>query len=156
MVFPVVMYGCESWTVKKVECQRIAKEFQTVVLEKTPESPLDSKEIKLVNPQANQPWIFIGRTTAKAEAPIFLMWRATHWKRPWCLERLKGGGDGDDRGWDGWMASPTLWAWVWVSSRSWWWTGNPSVLQSMGHKELDTTEQLNWTDLVNHLPSAKP
>ena len=55
MVFPVVMYGCESWTVKKVECQRIAKEFQTVVLEKTPESPLDSKEIKLVNPQANQP-----------------------------------------------------------------------------------------------------
>ena len=55
MVFPVVMYGCESWTLKKAECQRIAKEFQTVVLEKTLESPLDSKEIKLVNPKGNQP-----------------------------------------------------------------------------------------------------
>ena len=56
----------------------------------------------------------------------------THLKRPWCWERLKAGGEGDDRGWDGWMASPTQWTWVWVSSRSWWRTGRPGVLQSMG------------------------
>ena len=68
----------------------------------------------------------------------------THWKRPWCWERLKAGGKGDDRGWDGWMASPTQWTWVWVNSGSWWWTGRPVVLQSMGSKESDTTEWLNW------------
>ena len=55
----------------------------------------------------------------------------THWKRPWCWEKLKVGGEGKDRGWDGWMASPTQWTWVWVNSRSWWWTGRPAVLQSM-------------------------
>ena len=56
----------------------------------------------------------------------------THWKRPWCWERLKAGGQGDDRGWDGWMASLTRWTWVWASSRSWWWTGRPGILQTMG------------------------
>ena len=63
--------------------------------------------------------------------------------------RLQAGGEGDDRGWDGWMASPTPWTWVWVNSRSWWWTGRPGVLQSMGHKELDMTERLNWTELIS-------
>jgi len=67
-----------------------------------------------------------------------------HWKRPWCWERLKAGGEGDDRGWDGWMASPTWWTWVWAGSRSWWWTGKPGMLQSMRSQELDMTEQLNW------------
>ena len=67
----------------------------------------------------------------------------THWKKPWCWERLKAGVEGDDRGWDGWMASPTQWTWVWASSRSWWWTGKPGLLQSMGCKKLDTTEWLN-------------
>ena len=71
----------------------------------------------------------------------------THWKRPWCWERLKAGGEGDDRGWDGWMASPTQCTWVWASSGSWWWTGKPGMLQSMG-SQSDTTEQLNWTDDV--------
>ena len=56
----------------------------------------------------------------------------THLKRPWCWERLKAKGEGDNRGWDGWMASPTQWTWVWVNSGSWWWTGRPGVLQSMG------------------------
>ena len=62
------------------------------------------------------------------------------------LERLKAGGEGDNRGWDGWMASPTQWAWVWVNSRSWWWTGRPGVLQFMG-LQSDMTERLNWTEL---------
>ena len=60
----------------------------------------------------------------------------THWKRPWCWERLRAGGEGDDRGWDGWMASPTWWTWVWASSRSWWWTGRPGLLQSMGSQRV--------------------
>ena len=70
----------------------------------------------------------------------------THLKRPRCLERLKARGEGDDRGWDGWMASLTQWTWVWVNSGNWWWTGRPGVLQSWGCKELDMTEQLNWTE----------
>ena len=60
----------------------------------------------------------------------------THWKRPWCWERVKAGGEGDDKGWDGWMASPTWWTWVWASSRSWWWTGKAGVLQSMGSQRV--------------------
>ena len=70
----------------------------------------------------------------------------THWKRPWCWERLKAGGEGDDRGWDGWMASPTQWTWVWVNSGSWWWTGGPGVLQSMGSQGVghDWATELNW------------
>ena len=60
----------------------------------------------------------------------------THLKRPWCWERLKAGGDGDDKGWDGWMASLTQWTWVWVDSGSWWWTGRPGVLWFMGSKRV--------------------
>ena len=72
----------------------------------------------------------------------------TLWKRPWCWERLKVGGEGDDRGWDGWMASPTRWTWVWVNSGSWWWTGRPSVLQSMGSQRV----RHDWvTELSNML-----
>ena len=71
----------------------------------------------------------------------------THLKRPWCWERLRAGGEGDDRGWDGWMASPTQWTWVWVNSGSWWWTGRPGMLQSMGSQRIghDSATQLNWT-----------
>ena len=92
--------------------------FWTAVLEKILEGPLDSKEITPVNPKGNQPWIFIGRTDAEAEAPIAptaldtCCKELTHWKRPWCWERLKVGGEGDNRGWDGLMASPTQWTWV--------------------------------------------
>ena len=64
------------------------------------------------------------------------------------LERLKMGGEGDDRGWDGWMASRTQWTWIWVNSGSWWWTGRPGMVQSMGRKGSDTTEWLNWTDNI--------
>ena len=67
----------------------------------------------------------------------------THLKRPWCWKRLKAGGEGDNRGWDGWMASPTRWTWVWVDSGNWWWTGRPGVLRFM---ELDSTERLNCTE----------
>ena len=80
---------------------------------------------------------------------LLATWREelTHWKRPWCWERLKAGGEGDDRGWDGWMASPTGWTWDWVSSRSWWWTGRPGVLQSMRSQRVgkDWATELKWT-----------
>ena len=72
----------------------------------------------------------------------------THWKRPLCWEGLGAGGEGDDRGWDVWMASLTWWAWVWVNSGSWWWTGGLACCGSWGCKELDTTERLNWTKLI--------
>ena len=70
----------------------------------------------------------------------------TRLKRPWCWERLKAKGEGDDRGWDGWMASPTQWTWVWVNSRSWWWTGRPGVLQSIGSQRVrhDWATEMNW------------
>ena len=69
----------------------------------------------------------------------------THWKRPWCWERLKVGREGDDRGWDGWMAPPTWWTWVWVNSGNWCWTGTPGVLHPWGRKEL--TQLSDWTEL---------
>ena len=73
----------------------------------------------------------------------------THWKRPWCWERLKAG-EGDDRGWDGWMASSTQWTWVWVNSGSWRWTGRPGMLQSMGSQRVghDWVTELNWSNFI--------
>ena len=137
----------ESW-VPKNWC------FWAVVLEKTLESPLHFREIKPVNPKGDQSWIFIGRTDAKAEAPI--LWppdkELTHWKSPWCLERLKAGGEGDDRGWDDWIASLSRWTWIWASSRSWWWTGKPGMLQFMGLQrvEHDWATELNWRMLFSY------
>jgi len=74
----------------------------------------------------------------------------THLKRPWCWERLKVRGEGDDRGWDGWMASPMQWTSVWVNSGSWWWTGRPGLLQSMGSQSVghNWVTELNWTNFV--------
>ena len=135
----------ESW-VPKNWC------FWTVVLEKTLESPLDCKEIQPVHPKRYQSWIFIGRTDVEAETPILCPPDVKNWliylKRPWCWERLKAGGEGDDRGWDGWMASLTWCTWVWVSSRSWCWTGKPGVLQSMGSQRVrhDWATELNWSE----------
>ena len=107
MVFPVVMYRCESWTIKKAEHQKI----DALMLEKTLESPLDSKEIKLVNPKGNQPWIFTGRTDAVAEPPILcppgtnsqLIKTDPDARKDWGQEER------GMTGWVGWMASPTQW-----------------------------------------------
>ena len=122
--------------------------FWTMVLEKALESSLDSKEIQPVHPKGNQSWIFIGRTDAEAEALILWPPDMKNWllRRPWCWERLKAGGEEDDRGWDGWIALPTWWTWVWANSRRWWWTGRPGVLQSMGSQRVrhDWVTELNW------------
>ena len=104
--------------------------------------------------KGNQSWIFVGRTDAEAEAPILWPPDKKNWlirkDQPWCWERLKAGGERDDRGWDGWMASLTLWTGVWVSSGSWWWTGRPGMLQSMGLQRVghDWVTELNWTQKV--------
>ena len=108
----------------KLDCEEIWEpknwSFWTVVLEKTLESLLDFKETQPVHPKGDQSWVFIGRTDAKTETPILWPPHVTswHWKRPWCWEGLEAGREGDNRGWDGWMASPTRWAWVWVNSGS--------------------------------------
>ena len=133
----------EGWALKN-------RYFQIVVLEKTLESLLDCKEIKPVNPKGNQPWMFTGWTDAHAEWSYSTLatWckELTHWKRLGCWERLKAGGEGDDSGWDGWMAPPTPWTWVWVSSGSWWWTGKPWVLSSWGCRvRRDWSTEVNKT-----------
>ena len=124
-----------------------------MVLEQTLESPLDCKEIQPVHPKGNQPWIFTGGTDVEAETPILWPPDAKNWliwkKKPWCRERLKAGGEGDDRGWDGWMASPTQWRWVWVNTGNWWWTGRPGVLWSIGPQRFGhyRETELNCTEL---------
>ena len=109
--------------------------FGIVVLEKTLESHLNSKDIKPVNPKGNESWIFTERTDAEAEAPNSLAtWceELAHWNKPWCWERLRAGGDGGDRGWDYWMAPLNQWTWVWTSSAWRWRTGKSRVPYSIG------------------------
>ena len=79
-----------------------------------------------------------------------LMRRVDSLERPWCWEGLGAGGDGDDRGWDGWMASPTWWMWVWVNSGRWWWTGRPGVLRFIGSQRVGHSwaAELNWDCLL--------
>ena len=111
--------------------------FWTVVLETTLESPLDCKGIQLVHPTWNQSWIFIGRSDA--ETPILCPPDAKNWligKKPGCWERLKKGRERNVRGWDCCMASPTQWTHGCVNSGSWWWTGRPGMLQSMGSQKV--------------------
>ena len=154
MVFPVVMYGCESWTIKKAERRRIdafelwcrkrplrvpwtaRRSNQSILKEISPEYSLEGLILKL-----------------KLQSFGHLTWRTDSFEKALILGKVEGGGEGDDRGWDGWMASPTQCTWVWVNSGSWWWTGRPECCSPWGRKELDTTEQLNWvTDWAASLP----
>ena len=150
MVFPVVMYGCESWTVKKAERRSIWC-FWTVVLEKTLERPLDSKETKPVHHKGDQPWIFIGRTDVEAETPILcppdgksrLIWKDPDAGKDWRQEE-KGMTENKMVGWHHWL-----------NGRGFGWTlgvgdgqGGLMCCSSWGHKESDTTEQLNWTEMM--------
>ena len=123
--------------------------FWTVVLEKTLESPLDCKEIQPVHPKGDvywRDWCWSWNSNTLAT------WcgELTHLKKPWYWERLRAEGEGDDRGLDGWMASPTQWMWVWVDFRSWWWTGRPSSLRSVGLQRVghDWATELNWWVLL--------
>ena len=119
--------------------------FWTVVLEKTLESPLDCKEIQPVHSEGNQSGDFFGSWNSSTLATSCE--ELTHWKRLWCWEWLRAGGEGYDRGWDGWMASLTRWKWVWVISGSWWWTGRPGVLRFMGSQRVGH----DWVTELNRL-----
>ena len=117
-----------------------------MVLEKILVSPLDCKEIQPVHPKGDQSWVFIGGTDVEANTLATWCEELTPWKRPWCWERLRAGGEGDDRGWDGWTASLTQWTWISVDSRSWWWTGRPGVLWFMGSQRVrhNRATELKW------------
>ena len=127
----------ESW-VQKNWC------FLNVVLEKTLESPLNFKEIQPVHPKEMniQSWIFNRGTHAEAKSPILWPPDVKNWlnRKDWWWERLRTGGKGDNRGWDGWMVSQTWWTCIWASFGNWWWTGKPGVLQSMGFQGV----RHNW------------
>ena len=146
IVFPIVMYGCESWTVKKAERQKIDS-FELWCwrrLLRAPQTARSSNQsiLKEMGPGCSRKdwcWSWNSNTLATWCEEL------THWKRPWCWERLRAGEEGDDGGWDGWMESPTQWTWVWVNSRSWWWTGRPGVLQSMALQRVGH----NWVTELN-------
>ena len=152
MVFPVVMYGCEGWTVKKAECQRIdaLEPWCWRRLLRVPWTARRSKQSILKGINSG---ISLEGMMLKLKLQYFghLMRTVDHWKRLWCWEGLGAGGEGDDWGCDGWMASRTRWTWVWVNSGRWWWTGRPDVLRSWGRKESDTAEWLNWTEPLKKL-----
>ena len=149
MDLPGVMYGSESWTIKKADHRRIdafelwcwrrllrvpwtaRRSNQSILKEFSPDYSLEGLMLT---------WNFNTLATWCEEL--------THLKRPWCWERLKAGGEGDDGGHDGWMASPTQWTWVWVNSRSWWWARKHVVLQSMGSQRVghDWATEVKWTE----------
>ena len=144
IVFPVVMYRWESWTVKKAEHRRI-----------------DASELWCWRKLLRVPWTI--RRFIYRKSTLNIHWKDgcwsfntlatwwkewTHWKRPWCWETLKAGGEGDDKRWDGWMASLTRWTWVWANSRRWWRTEKPELPHPWGCKELDMTEGLSNPNLA--------
>ena len=146
MVFPVVIYGCESWTIKKAQCRRIDA-FELWCWRRLLRAPWTARRsnqsiLKGISPGCSLEGLMLNSNTLAT-------WykELTHWKRPWCWERLKAPGERDNRGWDGWMASSTQWTWDWVNSRSWWWTGRPGMLWSMGSPRVrhDWVTELNWT-----------
>ena len=120
------------------------------MLEKTLESPLDYKEIQPVQPKGDQSWCSLEGLILKLKLQCFghLMGRVDSLEKTLMLEKIEGGRKGDDRGWDGWMASLTWWTWVWENSGSWWWTGRPGVLLFTGSQRVghDWATELNLTE----------
>ena len=142
------MYGYESWTIRKAERQRIDA-FELWCWSRLLSVPWTARRSNQSVLKEISPEYSLERLMLKLKLHTLATWceELTHWKRPRFWERLKAGGEGDDRGWDGWMASPpTQWIWVWVNSRSWWWTEKPGVLQSMGLQRVrhNWTTELNW------------
>ena len=156
MIYPVVMYGCERYeTIKEAECQRT-----------------DAFELWCWRRLLRVPWTARGHQSILKKSVLNIHWKdwcwswnsntlatwceeLTHWKRPWCWERLKAGREGDNRRLDGFMASLTQWTWVWVNYGSWWWTERPGMLQSMGLQRVghNWVTELNW-NLENILQNS--
>ena len=145
MVFPVVMYGCSSWTIKKAECRRIDA-FELWCWRKLLRVPWTARRynqsiLKEISPENSLEGLML---TLKLQYFGHLMWRTDSFEKIWCWEWLKVGGKADDRGWDGWITSLTQWTWVWVNSGSWWWTGRPGIQRV--RQQLSNWTELNWTD----------
>ena len=146
MVFPVVMYGCKRWTTKKGEHRRIdALKLWCWRLLRVPWTARRSNQsiLKGISPEYSLEELML---KLKLQYLGHLMQRTNLFEKTLMLERLKAGGKGADRGWDGWIASPTQWTWVWVNFEIWWWTGRPGVLQSM-RVTKSWTQLSNWTEL---------
>ena len=147
MTFPVVMYGCESLTIKKAERRRIDA-FELWCWRRLLSIPWTARRSKQSILKEISPGCSLEGLILKLKLQYFghLMWRADSFEKTLMLERLRAGGELDDKAWDGWMASPTQWTWVWVDSSSWWWTGRPGVLRFLGLQRV----RHNWaTELTN-------
>ena len=133
MIFPVVTFGCESWTIKNAEHWRIDA-FELWCWRRLLRVPWIARRSNQSIPKETSPEYSLEGLILNLKLHYLASWceELTYWKRPWCWERLNAGGEGDDRGWDGWMASPTRWTWIWARSGCWWWTGKPGMLPSMG------------------------
>ena len=139
MVFPVVMYGCESWTIKKAECWR-SDAFELWRWRRLSRVPRTARRSNQSIPKETNPEYSLEGPMLKLKLQYFghLIWRAD--SSLWCWERLRGKVEGGNRGWDSWMASPTQCTWVFENSRRWWRTGKPGMLQSMGSQRV----RHNW------------
>ena len=153
MVFPVVIYGCESWLLKKAEHQRIDA-FKLWCWRKLLRVPWNARRsnqsiLKEISPEYSLEGLML---KLKLQYSGHLTGRTDSFEKTLMLERLKAGGEGDDRGSNGWMASPTRWTWVWINSRAWRWTGRPGVLQSMGSQRVgyNWATELNYTVFADH------
>ena len=144
LVFPIFTYGYESWTIRKAEYSRDdAFELCWRRLLRVLWTARRSNQSILKEISHWKDWNWNSNTLAT--------WcdEMTHWKGPWCLEGLGAGGEGDDRGWDGWMASLTRWMWIWVNSGRWWWTGRPGVLWFMVSQRVGHDWETELTDWSN-------
>ena len=147
MVFPVVMYGCESWTLKKAGHRRIDA-FELWCWRRLLRVPWTARRSSQSILKEISPGYSLEGLMLKLKLQYFghLMRRVDSLERLWCWEGLGAGGEGDDRGWDGWMTSLTWWTWVWVNSRSWWWTGRPGMLWFMGLQRVGHDWATELTD----------
>jgi len=146
------MYGCESWTVKKAERRRIDA-FELWCWRRLLRVPWTARRSNQSILKEISPGCSLEGMMLKLKLQYFghLMWRVDSLEKTLMLGRIGGRGEGDSRGWDGWMLSPTWWTWVWVNSGSWWWTGRPGVLRFMGSQRVrhDWATDLIWSDLIS-------
>ena len=160
MVFPVVMYGFESWMVKKAERLRVDA-FELWCWSRLLRVPWTARRSNQSILKEISPGCSLEGLMLKLKLQYFghLMRRvdSTHQSWPWCWEGFGAGGEGTDRGWDGWMASLTQWTWVWVNSGSWWWTGRPGIVWFMGSQRVghDWTTELSWAELILYFKLEK-
>ena len=151
------MYACESWTVKKAVCQRIDA-FKLWCWRRLLRVPWTARRFNQSILKEISPGCSLEGTMLKLKLQYFgrFMWRVNSLEKTLMLGEIGGRRKADNRGWDGWMASPTWWTWVWVNSGSWWWTGRPGILRFMGSQRVghDWATELNWTEGHNEVYSS--